>query len=86
VALENLDESCDINNAWESIGENIKTSTKENLGYHGLKHNKLWFDKFSKLIDQLKKYKSLGTDQIPAELTKVGGETCSEIHKLIHPI
>jgi hypothetical protein len=44
VALESLDESFDINNAWESIRENIKTSTKENLGYHKLKHNKLWFD------------------------------------------
>jgi hypothetical protein len=32
---------------------------------------------------KLKRYKSPGTDQIPAELIKVGGETCSEIHKLI---
>jgi hypothetical protein len=39
-ALENLDESLDINNAWEIIRENIKTSAKENLGYHRLKHNK----------------------------------------------
>jgi hypothetical protein len=35
----------------------------------------------------LKSYKSPGTDQIPAELIKAGGETlCSEIHKLIHSI
>jgi len=27
-----------------SIRENIKTSAKENLGYHRLKHNKTWFD------------------------------------------
>jgi hypothetical protein len=27
-ALESLDESFDINNAWESIRENIKTSAK----------------------------------------------------------
>jgi hypothetical protein len=40
AALENLDESFDINNAWESIRENIKTSAKDNLGYHNLKHNK----------------------------------------------
>jgi hypothetical protein len=40
AALENLDESLDINNAWESIRDNIKTSAKENLGYHKLKHNK----------------------------------------------
>jgi hypothetical protein len=40
VALENLDESFDINNAWESIRENIKTSAKENLGYRRLKQSK----------------------------------------------
>jgi hypothetical protein len=35
-------------------------------------------------IGELKSYKSLGTDQIPAELIKAGGGTlCSEIHKLI---
>jgi hypothetical protein len=35
-------------------------------------------------IGKLKSYKSPGTDQIPAELIKAGGETlCSEIHKLI---
>jgi hypothetical protein len=28
AALESLDESFDINNAWESIRENIKTSAK----------------------------------------------------------
>jgi hypothetical protein len=44
AALESLDESFDINNAWESIRENIKTSAKDNLGYHRLKHNKPWSD------------------------------------------
>jgi hypothetical protein len=35
-------------------------------------------------VEKLKRYKSLGTDQIPAKLIKVGGETlCSEIQKLI---
>jgi hypothetical protein len=35
-------------------------------------------------IGKLKSYKSPGTDQIPAELIKAGGETLySEIHKLI---
>jgi hypothetical protein len=38
-------------------------------------------------IGKLKSYKSLGTDQIPAELIKAGGETLySEIHRLIHSI
>jgi hypothetical protein len=35
-------------------------------------------------IRKLKSYKSLGTDNIPAELIKAGGETlCSDIHKLL---
>jgi hypothetical protein len=55
VAIENFDESVDINSAWESIRESIKTSVKESLEYHKLKHNKPWFDdKCSKLIDQHK--------------------------------
>jgi hypothetical protein len=56
--LESLDESFDINNVWESIKENIKTSAKDNLEYHRLKHNKPWFDdECSKLIDQQKQSK-----------------------------
>jgi hypothetical protein len=43
AALESLDESIDINNAWESIIENTKTSAKDNLRYQKLKHNKPWF-------------------------------------------
>jgi hypothetical protein len=57
-ALENCDKSVDINNAWKSIRENIKTSAKENLGCYRLKHNKPWFDDMcSKLIDQRKQAK-----------------------------
>jgi hypothetical protein len=53
AALESLHESFDINNLWENIRENIKTSAKENLGYQKLKHNKPCFDgECSKLIDQ----------------------------------
>jgi hypothetical protein len=58
AVLESLDESFDIHNAWGSIRENIKTSAKVNLGYHRLKHNKLWFDyECSKLIEQWKQAK-----------------------------
>jgi hypothetical protein len=32
TALENLNESLEINSAWEIITDNIKTSAKENLG------------------------------------------------------
>jgi hypothetical protein len=53
--LESLDESLDINSAWESVRGNIKTSVKEHLGYHRLKHNKPWFDDVcSKLIEEWK--------------------------------
>jgi hypothetical protein len=44
VALGSLSEIFYINDAWESIRESIKTSAKDNLGYHRLKHNKPWFD------------------------------------------
>jgi hypothetical protein len=38
-------------------------------------------------IEKLKRHKSPGTDQIPAELIKAGGRTIrSEIHKLINAI
>jgi hypothetical protein len=37
-------------------------------------------------IGKFKSYKSTGTDQIPAELIKAGGETYSQIHKLIFSI
>jgi hypothetical protein len=57
-ALENLDESMEINNACGSIRKNIKISAKENLEYHRLKHNKPWFDdECSKSRDQWKQAK-----------------------------
>jgi hypothetical protein len=37
AVLETLDESLEINNAWEIIRENINISAKENLGYQKLK-------------------------------------------------
>jgi hypothetical protein len=38
-------------------------------------------------IEKLKRYKSPGIDQNPAELIKAGGsKICSEIHKLINSI
>jgi hypothetical protein len=58
AVLESLVESFGINNAWEIIRENIKTSAKDILGYHRLKHNKPWFDdECSKLVDQWKQAK-----------------------------
>ena len=44
ATLENSSDGEDINRAWESSKENIKTSAKERLGLHELKHHKPWFD------------------------------------------
>jgi hypothetical protein len=70
-ALESLDESFDMDNAWESIRENIKTSAKENLGYQKLKHNKPWFDdECSKLTNERKQAK-LQWLQNPNQINRV---------------
>jgi len=45
AALENLNGDENVNRAWESIKENIKTSAKESLGLHEWKQHKPWFDK-----------------------------------------
>jgi len=43
-ALQNLNDSEDINRAWENIKENIKSSIQESLNlYESKKHNP-WFD------------------------------------------
>jgi len=52
TALEKLNDSEDIERAWENIKEKIKTSTKESLG---LKQHKPWFDEeFLGFLDQRK--------------------------------
>jgi hypothetical protein len=58
AALEDLDAEVEINNAWETIRENIKISAKESLGYFELKKHKPWFDEgCSKLLDERKQAK-----------------------------
>jgi hypothetical protein len=55
VALENLDESLDINSAGRVLEAMSRPQPKKVLGYHKLKHNKSWFDdECSKLIHQRK--------------------------------
>jgi hypothetical protein len=39
-ALDNLNDSEDINRAWENIKENVKISAKEMLGLYGQKQHK----------------------------------------------
>jgi hypothetical protein len=55
TALEILYTDVDVNEASETIGENIKISA-ESLGYFEQRKNKSWFDEgCSKLLDQRKK-------------------------------
>jgi hypothetical protein len=44
AALENFEDSGDVNRAWDNIRENIKISAEESLGYCESKHRKPWFD------------------------------------------
>jgi len=44
AALENLSDCDDINMAWVSINENMKTSAKESLGLYELNQQKPTFD------------------------------------------
>jgi hypothetical protein len=44
AALENLNDSDDINRAWDKIKENIQTSTKESLDMYKMKQHKPWSD------------------------------------------
>jgi len=44
TALENLSDDEDMNRAWKSTKENIKTSAKESIALQELKYNKPWFD------------------------------------------
>jgi hypothetical protein len=58
AALENLNYSKDINRAWESIKENIKTLAKESLDLYELKQHKPLFDEeCSRFSDQRKQVK-----------------------------
>jgi hypothetical protein len=58
----------EINNAWETMRENIKISAKESLGYLQSKKHKPWFDEgCSKLLDQ-RKHAKLQWLQYPSEI------------------
>jgi hypothetical protein len=58
AALENLEDSGDINRAWDNIRENINISAEGSLDYCESKHRKPWSDEeSSKLVDQRKQDK-----------------------------
>jgi hypothetical protein len=66
--LDELHTEVEINSAWETIGDNINISAKENLRYFELKKHKPWFDEgCSKLLDQRKQAK-LQWLQDPSEI------------------
>ena len=44
AAWEDLTDSEDIHRDWENIKKYIRTTAKESLGVHELKHHKPWFD------------------------------------------
>jgi hypothetical protein len=68
--LEDLNAEVEINNALETIGENVKISDKESLGCYELKKHKPWFDEgCSKLLDQRKEAK-LQRLQYPSEMNR----------------
>jgi hypothetical protein len=72
AALENLEDSGDINGAWDNIRENIKSSAKDSLGYCESKHRKPWFDKEClELVDRRKQAK-LQWLQDPSEANEGG--------------
>jgi len=43
AALENLNDSKDINKSLENIKDGITTSAKQSLGLHEVKQHKPWF-------------------------------------------
>jgi hypothetical protein len=58
AALENVSDYENINRAWESINENIKTSAKERLGLYEWKQHKPRFDgAYLVILDQRKQAK-----------------------------
>ena len=53
--MKKLNDSEDINRAWENIQENFKNSVKESLGHHELKQHKPLFDEEClSFLDQMK--------------------------------
>jgi hypothetical protein len=70
AALENLEDSGDINGAWDNIRENIKFLAQESQGYCESEHSRPWFaEKYSKLVDR-RKQAELQWLQDPSEVNE----------------
>jgi len=60
AALENLNDTEDMNRAWGNTKQNIKTSAKPSLDLYELKQHKPWFEEeCSGFLHQRKQVKSL---------------------------
>jgi hypothetical protein len=58
AALENASDDEDINKAWESIKQNIKTAAKDSLGLYEMEQHKTWVDEECLgILDQMKQAK-----------------------------
>jgi hypothetical protein len=58
AVLEDLNDSKDINRAWENTKESTKTPAKDSLVLHKLKQHKPWFDEEGlRFLDQRKQAK-----------------------------
>jgi len=56
--LENLNDSENINRAWENIKDTLKISAKESVGLYEWKQHKPWFDEeCSQFLDQRRQVK-----------------------------
>jgi hypothetical protein len=77
-ALENLNDSEDINRAWENIKENIKISAKETVDLYEWQHHEPWFDEECSLFLGQRKQDKLGWLQDPdqSNLDNVSNARC----------
>jgi hypothetical protein len=75
AALEDLDAEVKINNAWDTIRENIKISAKESLEFK--KHKTLFSEGCSKLLD-LRKQAKLQWLQDPSE---INGDSLNNVRR-----
>jgi hypothetical protein len=55
--LEDLKAEVEINSVWETIGEDITISAKENLGYYEMKKHKTWLNEWLSELDRRKQAK-----------------------------
>jgi arginine utilization protein RocB len=67
AVLVNLEDSRDINRAWDNIRENIKISAQESLAYCESMHRRPWFDEECSQLSDRRKQAKLQWLQEPSE-------------------